>query len=311
MNDPPAIAPVSWVRHAPWSKWLTQVLRTRQPAALVLSLPRSGSSWVGESLGCATDALYLREPVTQSDHLFHELGTVFAIDRPDLDARYERSASKAYAGWPDFDPGIVRFPASWALTRRRSRRVVIKEVNPLACGWHIERYAPRIVLLVRHPAAVALSWQRKGWLTPDEQSWATNGELQGRALRAALEALAPYEAQRVVVYEDLCADPIGSFTSLYAFAGLTWEGRAHRFISERMHRTDEGNTWNTSRNSQEMIHSWRRHVVPAHVRALREAFGEFNLPWYRKDRDWESDSGSPRTIGSRRTERRDDVRRTG
>ena len=80
MADQRAAAPVSWVRHAPWTKWLTRILRTRQPAVMLLSLPRSGSSWAGEALGCATDALYLREPVTQSDQLFHDLGTVFAID---------------------------------------------------------------------------------------------------------------------------------------------------------------------------------------------------------------------------------------
>jgi len=287
MSDRQAVAPVSWVRHAPWSKWLTQFLKTRQPAVLLLSLPRSGSSWAGEALGCAADALYLREPVTQSDHLFHDLGTVFPIDRPDLDSRYEQSARKAYAGWPDFDPSIVRFPEAWALTRRLSQRVVIKEVNPLACGWHIERYAPRVVLLVRHPAAVALSWQRKGWLSPDEDSWARNGEVQGRALRTALDALARHDEHRVVTYEDLCAHPIDGFQALYGFGGLTWEGRAERFISDRTRRTDDGNPWDTSRNSQEMIEAWRMQAVRSHVRALRERFAEFNLPWYQQPRDWD------------------------
>jgi hypothetical protein len=267
---------------------------------LLISLPRSGSSWAGDALGCATDALYLREPVTQSDGLFQRLGTIFSIDQPDLDARYERSAREAFAGWPDFDPCIVRFPGQWRLARRPSQRVVIKEVNPLACGWHIEHYAPRVVLLVRHPAAVALSWQRKGWLAANAESWAANGEAQGRALRSALNALTQYEAQRVVAYEDLCAHPISSFKALYRFAGLTWEARAEQFIAERTRMTDAGNTWDTSRNSQEMIQAWRRQAVPAHVDALHKTFSAFGLPWYRDDRNWLCDADAERLIDTRR-----------
>lgn len=264
-----------------------RLLRPRQPAVLVLSLPRSGSSWVGEALGCAVDALYLREPVTQSDRLFYDLGTVFAIDSPDLDARYQSPADKAYAGWPDFERSIVRFPEQWALKQRRSRRVVIKEVNLLACGWYVQRYAPRIVLLVRHPAAVALSWQRKGWLGADAGSWAKNGEVQGRALREALDVLQEYAAQRIVLYEDLCVDPIRLFKPLFDFAGLTWEARAEQFVAERSCQDDVSNAWDTSRNSQEMIHGWRKDGVQSHVTALYRTFSEFNLPWYREDRDWE------------------------
>ncbi len=286
-------APVPWAGHAPWSRWLTRVLRTRQPATLVLSLPRSGSSWVGEALGCAVDALYLREPVTQSDRLFHELGTVFAIDRPDLDERYQRLASKAYAGWPDFEPTIVRFPERWALAHRLSRRVVIKEVNPLACAWHLEHYSPRVILLVRNPAAVALSWQRKGWLAADGDSWARNGEIQGRALRQALDALAQYGPHQVVMYETLCTDCLDSFKTMFRFAGLTWEGRAERFIGERTLKADDANTWNTSRDSAAMIHDWRQHAVQSHVDALGQTYGAFNLPWYRPDRDFVCAASSP------------------
>jgi hypothetical protein len=287
MTDLRAVAPVPWVRHAPWTTWLTKILRTRQPGVLLLSLPRSGSSWAGEALGSATDALYLREPVTQSDHWFHDLGTVFAIDRPELEARYEHSANKAYGGWPDFERSIVRFPERWSLVRRRFRRVVIKEVTPLACGWHIDRYAPRVVLLVRHPAAVALSWQRKGWLAADVKSWSTNGEAQGHALRVALDALNRYAAGKVVLYEELCTDPIRSFQALYAFAGLTWDVRAERFIAARTCGTNPRNTWNTSRNSRKMIDDWRNFALPAQVHALRASFRSFGLPWYQRPEDWE------------------------
>lgn len=278
-------APTALVAEAPLAagqRWLML-----WPAVLVLSLPRSGSSWTGEALGCAIDALYLREPVTQSDRHFYDRGTVFPIDTPDLDARYRHFASKAYSGCRDFDHSIVRFPDQWDTPRTTARRVVIKEVNPRACGWYLQHYAPRIVLLVRHPAAVALSWQRKGWLGADANSWARNGEHQGRALREALDSLIAYPAHRVVLYEDLCADPVTFFQSLFVFAGLTWETGAEQFIVERTCRDDDRNTCDTSRDSRQMIHCWRTKAVQENVTALGGAFSEFNLPWYRHSADWQ------------------------
>ena len=283
MNQPSV--PVAWTQER-MGRWVGRLVRPRPPAVLVLSLPRSGSSWTGEALGAAANALYLREPVTQSDKTFYRLGTVFALDRPDLEARYRRLADKAYAGWPDFGSDVVRFPAQWSLGRRRGRRVVIKEVNPLACGWYARHYQPRIVFLVRHPAAVALSWQGRGWLEPSADAWAANGRAQGHALREALTALESYPAHRLVVYEDLCASPLAELKRLFEFAQLRWDQSGERFIAERISENNQANTWDTSRNSQHMIHGWRERAVQAHVDALRTTYREFDVPWYREDPAW-------------------------
>lgn len=83
----------------------------RRPPALVLSLPRSGSSWVGDTLGHADDAMYLREPITQSNMQLH--GAVQAMQDigpggPDTDTL--RYADNAFNGIPDFLAGIVQRP---------------------------------------------------------------------------------------------------------------------------------------------------------------------------------------------------------
>jgi hypothetical protein len=280
------ISPAAWTQHGGWSRIAAALLRPRQPPVLVLSLPRSGSSWAGEALGCAINALYLREPITQSDHAFYDLGTVFEIKGPELEAKYRRLADKAFAGWPDFGSNIVRFPEQWRLRQRPNRRVVIKEVNPLACSWYVQHYRPRTVFLVRHPAAVALSWQRNGWLEANAESWAKNGEQQATALRATLSAFEKYSAHRLVLYEELCADPMSTYRQLFSFAGLSWDAQAAQFIAERTRQNDAANTWDTARNSQEMIHGWRKQAVQANVDALRAKYQPFGLPWYREDADW-------------------------
>ena len=270
------VSPVRWARWGGISRGLAATIAPRLPAVLVLSLPRSGSSWLGDTMGQAADALYLREPVTQNDATFYRLGTVFHPDRAgaEVETTYRRLADKAFLGWPDYDHTIVRVPERWGLRQRRSRRVVIKEVNPLACGWYLGRYRPRVIHLVRHPVAVALSNQKKGWLTPDPHDWARYGAFQAMAIREQAEALAGYPASEAVTYESLCADPLRVFERLFAFAGLTWDGPIREFIQAQ------------SARSREMIGSWRREVPPRTVEALRRGYSAAGLPWYRDDRDW-------------------------
>jgi hypothetical protein len=55
----------SWAKYGFVSHIIGSIIKPMQPSILVLSLPRSGSSWVGETLGVADDAMYLREPMNK------------------------------------------------------------------------------------------------------------------------------------------------------------------------------------------------------------------------------------------------------
>jgi hypothetical protein len=249
------------------------------PPVLVLSLPRSGSSWVGNLLGCAPDALYLREPVTQSEPKFHRLGTVFRVDRPELVYAHKRLGDKAFRGSTVYPDSVLPFPPHRDSERGAGgggRRVVvvIKEVNPCAAPWYLHWYAPRLVLLVRHPAAVALSFQRLGWLGPDAGEWERNGVFQASALRVALEAAEGYPAGRAVTYESLCRDPLAGFEALYDFAGLTWGDGARRYVETY------------SRDSLATADAWRSQVPGELLGALRRGFRRSDLPWFRDDDEW-------------------------
>ncbi|MCG2769117.1 MAG: sulfotransferase [Anaerolineae bacterium] len=267
-------SPILWARWGSISKLIAQRLRPQQPPTLVLSLPRSGSSWVGETLGRADNALYLREPVTQSDQSFYYKGTVFSPDEPDVAASYQMLADRAFSGCPDFAKDVVQFPLQWALWWRRPRRLVIKEVNPLACEWYLQRYQPRIVFLVRHPAGVALSCHVKGWVSTEPAAWANNGIFQAEALRFALDALAEYPAHEFVVYKEVCADPLAEFERMFAFADLIWNDRIQGFIGQ-----------DTS-DSKKMIDAWRGKLPPGALEALGSSYRQFDLPWYQKDEEW-------------------------
>ena len=50
--------PPRWARFGAPSLWLANRVPLLQPPVVILSLPRSGSSWVGSLVGCAPNAAY-------------------------------------------------------------------------------------------------------------------------------------------------------------------------------------------------------------------------------------------------------------
>lgn len=264
----------------PWAGWgalsrlIAFILRPCSPPVLILSLPRSGSSWVGSLLGSAPDALYLREPLTQSDPAITAWVVFDFADHPELEAPCRRLADRAFLSLPDFKDVVVYDPAQWSLRGRRRRRLVVKEVNPRACAWYVSRYRPRVIFLLRHPAAVAWSSRKHGWIGPSPEDWRIRGRESGDALCQARDALKNYPACETVHYESLCHDPLGGFRRLYDFAGLTWTDTVADMISRG------------SRASKTRTDAWRVEAPPENVTALRVGYNASDAPWYRADDEW-------------------------
>lgn len=282
-----AASPVWWARWGSLSAWLANRRPPLSPAVLILSFPRSGSSWLGETLGQAANALYLREPVNLSYQAEGGRGTVVEIDPDHPLPAYRLAATLAFHGIPAFKPGIVQWPNQWRLAQRSQRRVVIKEVNPRACPWLLAAFQPRVVFLVRHPAAVSLSYRSMGWwqgVAPAQ--WEKHGARQAAALRVAWDALHEYPDQRTVTYEELCADPLAVFGALFAFCGLTWDATSAAFIQRHTTQGDAA-PGSTSRRSQAMPDAWRGRVSAQELAALRRGFAAAALPWYSRDDDWQ------------------------
>ncbi len=293
---------------------LSKTFKKLEPSVLVLSLPRSGSSWIGEILGSAANALYLREPLTQSNIAMDSASPAQVYIDPDAPQKsFQRFADTAFGGIPAFPRNIVSKPAQWSLVNRRGRRVVIKEVNVLACEWLLKRYRPRVVFLVRHPAAVALSYLKLGWSTVDAKAllcsherliqgplqkwdkyilsltsdfWENLGALQGAALRFALDSLMTYDGCKIILYEDICSDPLAVFEALFKFARLTFDQQIKEIIINRSAGGDTEHHYGTSRNSKDMTGAWKHKVPDAELIRLRDAYSVFHLPWYQSANDW-------------------------
>ncbi len=303
---------IGWIGFGRFSSFIANLIPPKTPPVLILSLPRSGSSWVGEVLGSSSGALYLREPITQSN--MQQRGADRAIISINTDhpaSHLQAYANNAFSGLPDFRPGIVHNVEQWKLGARSKSRVVIKEVNPLAVGWFVLKFQPKIIFLVRHPVAVASSYRKLGWINPhltDVKSslsqinnakqdwnslfantsdfWTSNGLMQGGCLLYALTVLSEYSDATVVNYENLCKDPVDQFRVLFNFADLTWNHKTESLIQQKASGPDQKGEYSTNRNTKAMANIWRGRVRVDEACRLREAYAQFNLPWYKHDRDW-------------------------
>jgi hypothetical protein len=232
----------------------------------------------------------LREPLTQGSA---EAGfvrrAVFAVDSDSPPGIYAKCADMAFSGYPGFSRRIVVEPGQWGLRERSRKRVVIKEVNPLAVEWLISRWSPRTVLLVRHPAGVASSYLRLGWGRLDTaDGWYEHGRFQGNALSRALDSLCGYPEYRVVHYESICADPRAAFMDLFEFARLTWNDRVSAFVafSATGPADEQRDTHGLVRDSRRMSRDWTRRLMPWQIEELRRGYAECGVPLYGGDDDW-------------------------
>jgi hypothetical protein len=221
------------------------------------------------------------------------LVNVDATSPPDL---VKEVSDRAFAGIPAFPRGVIVDAQQWQIQRRHRGRVIIKEVNPLACAFWLQRYRPQVLFLIRHPAAVALSYRKLGWLdNPDvlmaqedasKSIWERAGLRQGYIHRTVLDSLRDYPDYQIVSYEALCADPMDTFRTLFAFADLPWNDKAKQTVLDHSSGGDRSHTYNTHRHSKALARSWEGKLEADQLEDLRNGYARFDLPWYNTPQDW-------------------------
>lgn len=295
----------------PVGEILAAAVPTLTPPILLVSLPRGGSSWAGRLLGSSDRSLYLHEPVTQS-HLARLGGRgvsefeMAACKRP---RAYLRDAALALHGVPRFPESVVHFRDQWRPATRRRRRVVVKEVNPLALDALVDRFRPRVVYLLRHPAAVARSYKSLGWdgsqlfrsrfapatlsalereftIPHDAGFWEQSGALQAIVQHRVMRVLGAWPDHTVVRFEDLCRNPVGGFARLFDFCGLPMTPDLEAEIERSSHADGPyrpGGS-DTVRDSRAMAGRWKQEVDADSIAAVRRGY-EANRPLFYRD-EW-------------------------
>ena len=293
--------------------------------AFLLGHDRSGSTWLGRTIGLASDSLYLHEPLNE-----HASG----LGNWNLYNQYVAEDESNEAMERVFDPAVrgvgVRDLTKGEIVGRVTGRkmVVIKETGGMMNGgWLRRRYGGQVLLLLRHPAPVILSNIRMGkhnahnWLEKlagqhrlveeychdvDFLALAGNRDDLIAAFtvvycvryRVALAQLARNPDWHLLKYEEFCEDPVGRFRDLYRILGLDFTAGIERAIRDRCSDGGSQAFYGTRRVSRDHATKWQSQMDERNKHKVRRILDAFGFPHYRSTADWQVSAGIAEAVGS-------------
>lgn len=208
---------------------------------------------------------------------------------------------------------MVRDGGRFLLRRARADRVLVKDpIAALSSAWLADRFDIRVVVLVRHPAAFAHSLARRGWAFPFGDLLAQPRLMEDHLapFRADLERFRrearPVAEQAALLWsvlyhvlarhvdrhpgwivarhEDLAADPVGGFASLYERLGLDFTDRCRRTVVEHSRPQNPVRAGERpqaiQRDSRAVAARWREAMDPGEIASVRRRTGELAARWY-------------------------------
>ena len=262
-----------------YSRLLSRIYTFKQPSILLLSYPRCGSSWIGNILSFSPDIAYLREPVNQA---YQKRYMDWAVIDPFRDrttlTRYTRLADQAFAGIPPMNvPGVMDNSDDFSLSGRSRKTLMIKEVNPLAGGFYASRYSPKILFLIRHPAAVADSFERMGWLKGQFEEF---GYSYASVISRAIEDISKGWS-RVILFEDIAANPEKRFDNLFDSLDVRPPIEFKKVVTQFSdHARDNQDPYSIRRVSQDEVNKWQRNLNSSQIDAVMTGYLRSNLKYY-------------------------------
>ncbi len=300
---------------------------------LVVGLPRSGTTWVGNALGRAPHTVYVHEPDGDHDPFaFRARRGSFitpTLAPGDPAPELERLWRGAFAGgarpmtvrsrlaWRRYrtspvdqrwnawlegrvSPGLKAISAL-AVPREAStgnQHVVAKSVR---AEWNVEwiadRFAPKVVVVERHPLNVLASWSELGFgkdgraipglgrlskarwgVVPpsvDAPLIARQAFVYGVGATALHEAVVRNPGWSCVQHDTLCMDPTTSVRSLIAEVGLEWGPRTEQYLVES---DRDGSGYHTQRKAEEQPERWRTRLTAEQVETILATLARFPAP---------------------------------
>lgn len=202
----------------------------------------------------------------------------------DLDAAFDHGRNR-FSARLRLVSALATLPPAPLPERPDDPPVLVKSVHAsLAAEWIVQRWRPRVVVVLRNPlnvvaSHVALGWgpsgldypflhrnlARLGWVPAVQPASAPLSRLawQIGIFSAALESAVQRNPDWLVVsHEELCRDPATGFKNLCAGLGLPWNEEAAGFLaaSDR-----PGKGLETRRVTSEQPTNWTRHLNSAQV----------------------------------------------
>ena len=317
---------------------------------LVTGLGRTGTTWVGRMLCLSGELNYLHEPFgfytspvrwpaprlpSRSFYICRDNEADYYriaadIVRTKYPVRNRLAEVRREKGSFPFKP-FKRGHALLARAYLRSLHARLRGAAPLvkdpgaffSAPWLAERFGLRVVVTVRHPAAVASSIKRLGWKV-DFRHWRDQPLLMRdylHAFEAQLDAHCRHPqdvisqsillwnmyytvAQRFraahpswlfVKHEELSADPVAEFRELYRQLNLSWKENVGASIEEytrpgNLKEDSPREVWTVKRDSRATRRLWAERLTPEEIARIRDGVAEVAQGYY-TEADWRSTEG--------------------
>jgi hypothetical protein len=279
------------------NRLVTRNFPFRQPTILLLSFPRSGSSWVGEILSYSPNLTYMFEPITRPYQKFQSGYAMADLGDPEIFRNYLQYSHEAFQGWPPKQLHYTECLNKFSILGRKQRQLLIKEVNPRAAALYCKNFHPKILFLVRHPAAVALSFWERGWLeSPDVRLYASDfignewekfGYAYGVAMETALGIIEKFSCPyKIIIYEELARNPFVEFQAIFNYLHVDIPQNYNHIIDEYCFSGATTQGYVTRRVSIDMIAKWKNKLSPESIVDLQRGFLQSGFDYYTSDDEW-------------------------
>ncbi|MDI4652074.1 MULTISPECIES: sulfotransferase domain-containing protein [Pseudoalteromonas] len=145
-----------------WTNWNRNFAIEDKPV-LLLSMPRSGSSWLGEVLAQSRSIRYLREPITSvyMKSAFEPV-SFFIPDKCLNHTAHDQAVTNAFTAKLNYFNSVLHNKNDW-LDPTIKRKLLIKEINPLCLDYFQGKFDIKVIYLERCPYAIAKSFDALNW----------------------------------------------------------------------------------------------------------------------------------------------------
>lgn len=298
---------------------------------LVTGMHRSGTTWVGKMLAVGPTLAYISEPL----NVLHRLGVMrvptqywytyicgdndeefIPAFRETLEFNYHtRLELKSLRSVKD----VLRMFANWStFFKGRNRSLVPLLKDPFAVfsvNWFVEKFGCRVVIVVRHPAAVASSLKRlnwnfdfsdllnqpylmRDWLESYRDEMLTVAEdvihqasLLWRMIYRVTDQLQGNNSELIIIrHEDFSQQPLEEFGKLYGKLGLEFTQSVRQAIidsssGENPSELAVEDVHSVQLNSLSNLENWKNRLDETEIVRVRELTSDV-APLYYENEDW-------------------------
>lgn len=302
---------------------------------LVTGAHRSGTTWVGKMLAVDPDLAYISEPL----NVFHRFG-VLRVPTPhwytyicdDNQQAYKPAFCEMiafqYHGWLEIKSlrsvkDFLRMIRDWRnfiQAKRKKQSPLIKDPFAIfSTEWFANDLGCRVVIVVRHPAAVVSSLVRLGWnfdftdlleqpllmrdwlepfrdnmelmlKAPDDVI--AQGSLLWRMVYQAVANLQKRHPEFIIVrHEDVSIDPLNEFEKIYSVLGMDFSKSAREKINDyssirNPKEISHRDIHSFRLNSRANIKNWQQRLTESEVLKVSQLTHDIATLFYSEE-DWE------------------------